>query len=48
MDTGVHAPAVDFRGDSILGKIDLLKRGELSTATQGGVGGDWRKKTATP
>jgi NADH-quinone oxidoreductase subunit I len=45
MDTGVHAPAVDFRGDAILGKIDLLKRGTLSTAVQGGVGGDWREDT---
>jgi NADH-quinone oxidoreductase subunit I len=45
MDTGVHAAAVDFRGDAVLGKIDLLKRGETSTATQGGVGGDWREKT---
>ena len=41
---GLHAPAVDFRGDSVLGKIDLLKRGELSTAIQGGIGGDWRHK----
>ena len=36
MDTGVHAPSVDFRGDSILGKIDLLKRGTQSKAVQGG------------
>jgi NADH-quinone oxidoreductase subunit I len=44
MDTGVHAPAVDFRGDAILGKVDLLKRGTQSIAVQGGVGGDWREK----
>lgn len=48
MDTGVHAPAVDFRGDSVLGKIDLLKRGELSTAVQGGLGGSWRQKVNQP
>lgn len=47
MDTGVHAPAVDFRGDSILGKIDLLKRGTLSKAAQGGIGGDWRDRQPT-
>ena len=45
MDTGVHAPAVDFRGDSVLGKLDLLKHGAQSTAVQGGIGPDWREKT---
>lgn len=45
MDTGIHAPAVDFRGDSVLGKLDLLKRGAQSTAVQGGIGPDWREKT---
>lgn len=45
MDTGVHAEAVDFRGDAVLGKIDLLKRGAPSIAVQGGVGADWRDKT---
>lgn len=45
MDTGEHATAVDFRADAILGKIDLLKRGVPSTATQGGLGGHWRDKT---
>jgi len=44
MDTGEHATAVDFRGDAILGKLDLLKRGAPSTAHQGGVGGEWRQK----
>ncbi len=44
MDTGVHAPVVDFRGDSVLGKLDLLKRGTLSTAVQGGVGAKWREQ----
>lgn len=47
MDTGVHAPAVDFRGDSILGKIDLLKRGTQSKAVQGGIGPDWRTRQPT-
>ena len=43
MDTGVHAPAVEFRGDAIFAKLDLLKRGTQSVATQGGVGSDWRE-----
>ena len=47
MDTSVHAPAVDFRGDSVLGKVDLLKSGAQSTAVQGGVGGDWRDKASS-
>jgi NADH-quinone oxidoreductase subunit I len=42
MDTGVHASPVEHRADAVLGKIDLLKRGTLSTATQGGKGGGWR------
>jgi NADH-quinone oxidoreductase subunit I len=44
MDTGVHAPAVDFRGDAVFAKLDLLKRGTQSVATQGGVGADWRDR----
>ena len=44
MDSGVHAPAVDFRGDAIQTKIDMLKRGTSSVATQGGVGHEWRQK----
>ena len=47
MDSGVHAPAVDFRGDAIQTKIDMLKRGTPSVATQGGVGSDWRQKQPT-
>lgn len=43
MDSGVHASAVDFRGEAVLGKVDLMKRGSQSTAVQGGVGGNWRK-----
>lgn len=42
MDTGLHALPVTFRGDAILGKADLLSRGELSTAKQGGHGHNWR------
>ncbi len=42
MDTGVHMPPVEFRGDAVLDKIDMLKRGELSTARQGGKETDWR------
>ncbi|HMU40574.1 MAG TPA: NADH-quinone oxidoreductase subunit I [Pseudomonadota bacterium] len=47
MDSGVHAPAVDFRGDAIQAKIDLLKRGSQSVATQGGIGADWRTQQPT-
>lgn len=46
MDTGVHAPAVDFRGDSVLGKRDLMKHGTQSVAVQGGVGANWKEKQA--
>src|SRR5262245_60918929 len=43
MDTGVHASPVVTRGDAGLAKLDLLKRGELSTAVQGGRGAGWRE-----
>ncbi len=42
MDTGVHMKPVTFRGDAILGKVDLMKLGTESRAVQGGKGGDWR------
>lgn len=42
MDTGVHAAVVDQRGDAVLGKVDLMQRGTLSKATQGGAGATWR------
>jgi NADH-quinone oxidoreductase subunit I len=44
MDTGVHMHPVDFRGDAVLGKIDLMKRGEQSTAVQGGHEGNWKQE----
>jgi NADH-quinone oxidoreductase subunit I len=44
MDTGVHMNPVSFRGDAVLGKVDLLARGEKSTAVQGGIGADWRQQ----
>ena len=44
MDTGQHAAAVDFRGDGVLGKIDLMKLGTQSAAVQGGKGKDWQDK----
>jgi NADH-quinone oxidoreductase subunit I len=46
MDTGEHAHPTDRRVEAILGKTDLLKKGERSIATQGGVGPDWRASTA--
>jgi len=42
MDSGVHVPPTERRADAILGKVDLLKLGSLSTATQGGEL-DWRR-----
>jgi NADH-quinone oxidoreductase subunit I len=46
MDTGIHAAPVAHRGDAVLGKIDLMKLGAKSTATQGGKGGGWREEQA--
>ena len=43
MDTGVHASPVVHRGDAVLGKADLMKRGGASTANQGGIGANWRE-----
>jgi NADH-quinone oxidoreductase subunit I len=48
MDTGVHMHPSTFRGEGVLQKVDLLKRGELSTATQGGKGEEWDEKDAVP
>jgi NADH-quinone oxidoreductase subunit I len=36
MDTGEHMHPVATRGDAVLAKIDLMKRGTHSTAVQGG------------
>ncbi len=44
MDTGIWSSPVALRGDAVQGKADLMKRGALSTAVQGGAGGDWRDK----
>jgi NADH-quinone oxidoreductase subunit I len=44
MDTGVHMPPQPRRAGAILGLDELLSRGELSTATQGGEGQDWDRK----
>ena len=41
MDTGIHMPPQAFRIDGILGKEELMSRGALSTATQGGRGAGW-------
>jgi NADH-quinone oxidoreductase subunit I len=48
MDTGVHMPPATFRGDAVLGKVDLMKRGGPSTAVQGGVGPDWDRRDDVP
>jgi NADH-quinone oxidoreductase subunit I len=42
MDTKEHAHVVDKRPNAILGKNDLMKRGETSLAKQGGVP-DWKR-----
>ncbi|MSP60911.1 MAG: NADH-quinone oxidoreductase subunit I [Myxococcales bacterium] len=42
MDTGIHAPPVEHRGDAVLGKLDLLAHTGKSEAHQGGLGGEWR------
>ncbi len=42
MDTKEHAHVVERRNDAILGKVDLMKRGDLSIAKQGGRP-DWRE-----
>lgn len=43
MDSGVHMPPTEHRHEAVLGKLDLLSRGEHSTATQGGVSAKWRQ-----
>lgn len=48
MDTGVHMAPSTTRGEAVLGKVDLMKRGSLSTATQGGKGANWDKREDIP
>jgi NADH-quinone oxidoreductase subunit I len=43
MDTGIHAPPVEKRADGVMDKEHLLALGIKSTATQGGLGADWRE-----
>ena len=42
MDTKVHMVPTETREESVLSKIDLLKRGGLSVAVQGGAAPDYR------
>jgi len=42
MDTGVHAPAVEHRHESVMDKEALLKDSKKSIAVQGGSGPNWR------
>jgi NADH-quinone oxidoreductase subunit I len=44
MDTGIHAPPTENRGDAIMTKEKMLDLGIQSTAKQGGLGPDWRKQ----
>ena len=48
MDTGHHMHPVGERGEAVLGKLDMLKAGEHSTAVQGGLGPDWDRRDTTP
>jgi NADH-quinone oxidoreductase subunit I len=48
MDTGIHMNPTTERGEAVLGKVDLMKRGTLSTASQGGLGDAWDQKDAGP
>jgi NADH-quinone oxidoreductase subunit I len=45
MDTGMHAPAVEHRAESVMDKQALLDLGVKSTAVQGGLGPDWRERS---
>jgi NADH-quinone oxidoreductase subunit I len=47
MDTGIHASPSEKRYEAVLGKNDLMSRGTLSVATQGGAK-DWRDTEKTP
>ena len=42
MDTGMHAPAVETRGEGIMDKKNLLDLGIKSTAVQGSKGANWK------
>ncbi|HXJ21470.1 MAG TPA: NADH-quinone oxidoreductase subunit I [Polyangia bacterium] len=44
MDTLDHAKPTTRRADGILDKEELMSRGTVSTAVQGGVGAFWREK----
>lgn len=43
MDTKQHMHPTETRGEAVLGKIDLMKRGTLSVAVQGGHGPNYRE-----
>lgn len=42
MDTKVHMHPTEERAQAVLGKIELMRRGEQSVAVQGGVGATYR------
>jgi NADH-quinone oxidoreductase subunit I len=48
MDTGMHAPPVEDRADSIETRESMLARGVRSEAKQGGEGPHWRAAGETP
>jgi NADH-quinone oxidoreductase subunit I len=43
MDTREHMQPTETRGEAVLGKIDLMKRGGLSVAVQGGAAANYRE-----
>lgn len=44
MDTGLHAHAVEQRGDGVMTKKAMLALGSESAAVQGGAGSSWRER----
>jgi len=48
MDTGLHAPPVEVRGDGVITKDEMLELGAQSIATQGGMGKNWRADQPAP
>lgn len=42
MDSRMHMPPSETRGEAVLSKVELMSRGTLSVAVQGGIGSDYR------
>jgi Pyruvate/2-oxoacid:ferredoxin oxidoreductase delta subunit len=48
MDSREHMAPTESRGEAVLGKIDLMKRGGPSVAVQGGLGAEFRGCGSAP